>query len=99
MASNEEVAAFQRATTAMYPSLADVWGTLDGINLKIQSTKGDKVQSIFYIGWTHGHYVSNIFVFGMDGMIRICGLNAPGMMHDSLLADNSHVYQKIKQIF
>jgi hypothetical protein len=35
----------------------------------------------------------------MDGMIGICGLNAPGMMHDSLLADNSHVYQKIKQVF
>jgi hypothetical protein len=96
MPSGEEVAAYQQATAAKYPSLADVWGTLDGLNLKIQSTKDDKVQSIFYNGWMHGHYVSNIFVFGIDGTIRICGLNAPGTMHDSLLADYSHVYHKLE---
>ncbi len=99
MSSREEVAAFQQATTAKYPSLTDVWGTLDGLNLNLQSTKDDKVQSIFYNGWTHGHYVSNVFVFGMDGCIRICGLNAPGMIHDSTLADYSNVYKKLEKVF
>jgi hypothetical protein len=47
MPSGEEVAAYQQATAAKYPSQADVWETLDGINLKILSTKDDKVQSIF----------------------------------------------------
>jgi hypothetical protein len=94
--SREEVAAFQQTTAAKYPSLADVLGTLDGINIKIQSAKDDKVQSIFYNGWTHGHYMSNIFVFGMDGTIRICGLSTPSTMHNSLLADYSHVYQKLE---
>jgi hypothetical protein len=85
--SREEVAAYQKATVAKYPSHSEVWGTLDGLNLNIQSTKDDKIQSIFYNGWTHGHYVSSVFVFGMDGVIKICGLNAPGTMHDSTLAD------------
>jgi hypothetical protein len=48
MPSREEVAAFQQATSAKYPSLPEVWGTLNGLNLNIQSTKDDKVQSIFY---------------------------------------------------
>jgi hypothetical protein len=99
MPLQEEVAAFQQATMAKYPSLPKVWGTLDGINLNLQSTKDDKVQSIFYNGWTHGHYVSNVFVFRMDGMIWICGLNAPRTMHDSTLAYYSHVYEKLERIF
>ena len=99
MLLQEEVLAFQQATTAKYPSLPEVWDTLNGLNLNIQSTKDDKVQSIFYNGWTHGHYVSNVFVFGMDGTIRICGLNAPGTMHDSTLADYGNVYEKLERVF
>ena len=97
--SREEVLAYQQATMAKYPSLPEVWGTLDGLNLNIQSTKDDKVQSIFYNGWTHGHYVSSVFVFRMDGTIRICGLNAPGTMHDSTLADYGNVYEKLEAVF
>jgi hypothetical protein len=84
---------------AKYHSLPEVWGTVDGLTLKIQSTKDDKVQSIFYNGWTHGHYVSSVFVFGMDGVIKICGLNAPGTMHDSTLADYGSVYEKLEAVF
>jgi hypothetical protein len=99
MPLQEEVLAFQQATMAKYPSLPEVWGTLDGLNLNIQSTKDDKVQFIFYNGWTHGHYVSNTFIFGMDGTIRICGLNAPGTMGDSTLADYGNVYEKLERVF
>jgi hypothetical protein len=70
--SQEEVTAYQQATVAKYHSLPEVWGTLDGLNLNIQSTKDVKVQRIFYNGWMHGHYVSSISVFGMDGVINIC---------------------------
>ncbi len=41
----------------------------------------------------------NVFVFGMDRIIRICGLNAPGMMHDITLADYGNVYEKLEQVF
>jgi hypothetical protein len=39
------------------------------------------------------------FVFGMDGTIRICGLNAPGMMYDSTLADYGNVYKMLEKVF
>jgi len=86
------------AVALKYPSLPEVWGTADGLNLDIQSTKDDRVQSMFYNGWTHGHYVSSVLVFGFDGVIKICGLNAPGNMHDSLLADYAGVYEKQKAV-
>jgi hypothetical protein len=72
----------QAATMSKYPSPPVAWGTLDGLNLNIQSTKDDKVQLIFYNGLMLGHYISSVFIFGMDGLFRICGLNAPGTMHD-----------------
>jgi hypothetical protein len=75
------------------------WGTLDGLNLILQSMKDNKVQSIFYNGWMHGHYMSNVFVFGVDGTIKICGLNSPGTMHDSTLANDGNVYEKLEKVF
>ena len=97
--TREEVATNMAAVALKYPSLPEVWGTADGLNLDIQSTKDDRVQSMFYNGWTHGHYVSSVLVFGFDGLIKICGLNAPGNMHDSLLADYAGVYEKLQMVF
>jgi hypothetical protein len=97
--TREEVALYQRATAAKYPTLHDVWATVDGLNLYFQCTNDNVIQGIFYNGWLHGHFVSNVFVFAMDGTIRICGLNAPGTMHDSTLADYSSVYHKLQYIY
>jgi hypothetical protein len=94
-----EVASFQQASSAKYPLLHEVWGTCDGLKLDFESTDSDRIQRMYYNGWTHGHYISNIFVFAMDGTIRICGLNAPGSMHDSNVADYSAVYDKLEKIF
>ncbi len=99
MPTADEVASFQEATAEKYPSLPDVWGTCDGVKLNFQSTGDVRIQRMFYNGWTHGHYVSNIFVFAMDGTIRICGLNAPGTMHDSSVSDYSFVYDKLQQVY
>ncbi len=47
----------------------------------------------------HDHYVSSMFIFGMDGLIKICGLNAPGTMHDSSIADYGNAYEKLEEVF
>jgi hypothetical protein len=67
MPTADEVAYFQQVTVEKYPSLPDVWGTCDGVTLNFQSTDDPRIQWMYYNGWTHGHYVSNIFVFAMDG--------------------------------
>jgi hypothetical protein len=54
---------------------------------------------MFYNGWTHRHFVSNIYVFAMDGTIRICGINTPGTTHASNMSDYSFVQKKLKRVF
>jgi DDE superfamily endonuclease len=39
--------------------------------------------------------VTNLFVFGADGRIIACVLNAPGSIHDSTLAYWGGIYQKL----
>ena len=59
--------------------------TLDGLKLRIESTTCPIRQNAFYNGWTCGHYISNIFVFALDGKIVAMVINAPGSFHDSTI--------------
>ena len=97
--SRENVALFQRAVAAKYACLPEVWATADGLNLYFEAAGDNVIQEMFYNGWLHGHFISNIFVFAMDGTICICALNAPGTMHDSTLADYGGVYFKLQKIY
>mmetsp|Transcript_26105 Transcript_26105/g.37105 ORF Transcript_26105/g.37105 Transcript_26105/m.37105 type:complete len:137 (-) Transcript_26105:200-610(-) len=72
---------------------------MDGLKLRIQSPSDDAKQSLFYNGWTHDHYTSNLFLFSPDGKIRAMYINAPGCLHDSTLAHWSGIYKKIEQLF
>ncbi len=83
----EEVEEYQRIVGTICPRLGDVWATCDGLNLCFERSISQWIQWMFYIRWLHGHFISNVFVFAVDGTIRICGLNAPGSMHDSTIAD------------
>jgi hypothetical protein len=65
----------------------------------MQAALDDITQNIFYNGWTHGHYISCIFVFAPDGKIHICSLNSPGCWHDSTQADHGGVYDKIEEVY
>jgi hypothetical protein len=95
----DEVREYQRIVTVVYPRLGEVWGTCDGLNLRFERSILQRIQRMFYNGWLHGHFVSNVFVFAVDGTIRICGLNAPGSMHDSTIADYTGVYDKLERVF
>jgi hypothetical protein len=90
--SRDEVAAYQQATVAKYPSLPEVWRTLDGLNLNIQSTKDDKAQSIFYNGWIRFRL--------WDGWCnKDLWAQCPGTMHGSTLADYRNTYEKLEAVF
>jgi DDE superfamily endonuclease len=103
MPNGIEIASFKAAINVKYPSLTNVWGSMDGLKLFLQQAgrkdgKGD-VQNYFYNGWTHDHYVSNLFLFSPDGKIRKYFLNAPGCWHDSTLANSSGMYDDLDRIF
>ncbi|POM71840.1 Hypothetical protein PHPALM_11534 [Phytophthora palmivora] len=54
---------------------------------------------MFYNGWTHDHYVSNVFAFSPQGLVIACALNAPGCMHDSQIAEWGNVYAKLEEVY
>ena len=97
--SKEQVQSYVAAISAKYPFARNVGFACDGAKFAIQTPPGDIQQSIFYNGWTRGHYVSCIFVFAPDGTIPICALNAPGCLHDSTVAFYGDVYKSLEQLY
>jgi hypothetical protein len=69
---------------------------MDGVKLLLETSGSYRIQECFYNGWTHDHYVSNIFVFCPSGVIVACSVNNPGCMHDSQIAEQGGVYAKLE---
>jgi hypothetical protein len=73
---------------------------MDGLKLRLERAGDDTTQNNFYNGWTHDHYVSNLFLFSPDGKIRACYVNAPGTFHDSTtMANMSLIYDRIDDLY
>ena len=68
---------------------------MDGLKLYVEKSLDNETQNIYYNGWQHNHYVTNIFVFMPDGFIRSYIINCPGNTHDSLAAEYGYIYQKL----
>jgi len=99
MPSLQQVRLFQEVIRARYPTLTHVWGAMDGLKVTIHKPTDDIMQSHFYNGWTHGHYIANLFLFTPDGHIRAAYLNSPGTTHDSTMATMSRIYNQIDDVF
>jgi hypothetical protein len=95
----EIIASYQEAVGAIYPLLSDVWSTMDGLKLYLQQSGNTEIQARYYNGWTHGHYVTSIFVFCPDGTIPIAFFNVPGSVHDSQVAHWGRVYDKLGAVY
>jgi hypothetical protein len=91
---------FSSGTTAslfLHPSLEDVWFAVDGLKSTLERPGKSRIQSTFYIGLAHDHYVTNIFVFSPNGQIVACSINNPGNVHDSQVAEQGGVYDKLEE--
>ncbi len=97
--SDMEIRSFEAAIVAKYPALTNCWGAMDGLKLRLQRAGDQRVQNMFFNGWTHDHYVSNLFLFSPDGKIRACYINAPGTFHDSTMANMSMVYTVVDDVY
>ena len=94
-----EIEEYKNSIQRNFPALQNCYAVCDGLKLHLQQSGNHLIQNRFYNGWTHDHYVSNIFVFVPNGTICICALNAPGSIHDSQLADWGGVYPKLKKVY
>ena len=97
--SKEKIKFYQEAIAARHSSLTNVYCFADGLKLPFQSCDDLNEQSMYYNGWTHGHYVTNLFVFGADGRIIEAVMNVPGSVHDSTLAVWGGTYAKLKRVY
>jgi hypothetical protein len=97
--TDEEIAEFEAVITEKYPALEHCWGAMDGLKLRLGRSGNDQTQNMFFNGWTHDHYVSNLFLFSPDGKIRASYINAPGTFHDSTMANMSGIYNQIDDVY
>lgn len=95
----EKIKILQQQVRDRLDALPNVYCVADGCKMALESCDGLTKQSMYYNGWKSGHYVSNLFVFSMDGRIIMSVVNAPGSVHDSTLADWGDVYEKLRTIY
>lgn len=60
------------AVSRKYHSLNSVGLVGDGLKVPIQKATDARKQNAFYNGWKSDHYITNLFVFGPDGLIVAC---------------------------
>ena len=53
----------------------------------------------FYNGWVHEQSVTNLIIFTPDGKIQSSYFNAPGVLHDSIMAIWSSIYIEIEIVY
>ena len=82
-----------------YPLIKNFWGVMDGLNFSLVHWAGNETQqNNFYNGWTHEHYVTNLF-FSPDGKIRCSYFNGPGVLHNSTMAIWSSIYDLMEMVY
>ena len=92
-----EIAQCKEAIAAKHSLLVDCYCMVDGLKLYLQQAGDSIIQSHFYNGWKHDHFVTNIFAFAPNGSIIACTLNAPGTWNDSTLAHWGSMYLKLQK--
>ena len=67
--------------------------------LPFESCKDLEEQGVYYSGWLHGHFITNLFVFAYDGRIIKAVIYVSGSVHDSTLADWGDVYEELEELY
>ena len=97
--SDDKVKFYKEQIQERHDMLKDVYCVCDGLKLKFEACAGLMEQGMYYNGWQHGHYISNLFVFAIDGRIINAVINVPGSVHDSQVATWGDTYTKLEQVY
>ena len=100
MPTHEKLKECWAVIQARHPALEDVWGTMDGLKLRIESASDFLTQSRFYNGWKCDHFVTGVLCFfAPDGTIPAAFFyNVPGCTH-STVADWGMLYEKLEKVY
>jgi hypothetical protein len=72
MPDDDEIDSFVWAINENFPAIRNCWGAMDGLKLCAKKAGDYQIQNMFFNGWQHDHYISNLFLFSPDGKIRPC---------------------------
>lgn len=97
--SQAELRTYQNLISERHSALGDVFAVADGLKLYLEQAGDTVIQEMFYNGWTHDHYVGNVFAFAPSGLIIACTVNCPGTMHDSQICDFGGLYDRLGEYF
>jgi len=98
MPTADKIAQLCQLTNNRHNMLTDVYCVADGLKSLFQTDGNLDEQSMFYNGWTHDHYITNLFTFSTDGRIIHAVINAPGSLHDSSLATWGGLYDTLEEV-
>ncbi len=70
------------------PMATDVIGFMDGLSLHSECNSDTYEQNAMYNGYHSDTMVNNVFAYGADGKVFLCGLNFPGSCHDGSITAN-----------
>ena len=68
---------------------------MDGLKIQIEKSGDDSTQNACYNGWLHDHFAGCVFVFAPSSVVVACAVNAPSSWHDSEIATNGKLYEKL----
>jgi hypothetical protein len=95
----EEISEYQDMVESNYPALPGVWCVMDGLKIKMEKNCDKSTQNAYYNGWLHAHFVGCIYVFVPSGVVAASAVNAPGSWHDSEIATNCKLHDKLQSVF
>ena len=52
---------------ARHPFLIGAFGSMDGLNLPVQTSQDQEVENATFNGWLQEHFISSVFAFGANG--------------------------------
>ena len=70
------------------PMATDVIGVMDGLSLHSECSLVTYEQNAIFNGYHSDTMINNVFAYGPDGKVFLCGLNFPGSCHDGSITAN-----------
>jgi hypothetical protein len=58
-------------TVVRHPLLHGAFGSIDGLNLPVQTSADEEIENATYNGWLHSHFVSSVLAFSTSGAAEI----------------------------
>ena len=64
---DDEFQEYNVLVLARHPLLVGAFGTMDGLNLPVQTSHDQEIENSTFNGWLQEHFISSIFAFGTEG--------------------------------